>query len=44
MRITSTRLDIVPIDPGRDTVLSLKPFNSNPDFLEATEQFSGKRQ
>jgi hypothetical protein len=44
MTLTTKRLDIVPINPGRAAVPLLKMFNSNPGFLEATEQFSGKRQ
>jgi hypothetical protein len=38
MRLTSKRLDVVPIDPDRGAVPLLGAFNSNPAFLEATEQ------
>jgi hypothetical protein len=38
MRLTSKRLDVVPIDPDHGAVALLGAFNSNPAFLEATEQ------
>lgn len=44
MRLTTERLDIVPVGPDRDVGPLLEALNSNPDLLEATEQFSGKCQ